>query len=201
MGCKFCKCCCCKKPKAVSVLTVGLDNSGKTTMITRMRTPVGEDSEMDDIVPTPGFQVERYRKGKFSYTVYDMSGMSKYRKLVCMAACNEKRILCVLSYLAILFFAWQWHVYYKEVKAVLYVIDCADTDRLDEARQQLLELLNHEDIRDRAGLPVLVMANKMDLPTAIGQFHAAGIMYASSPRCHFVFCRCGEHGRNVEIIG
>ena len=54
----------------------------------------------------------------------------------------------------------------------VYVIDSADTVRLEEVSKELSELINEED--KLAGVPVLVLANKQDLLSA---------MTASDVRC------------------
>jgi len=59
-----------------TVLVVGLDNSGKTTIVNCLR----PDRE-EDIAPTIGWSVSRFTIGKTKLTVMDMSGQSKYREL------------------------------------------------------------------------------------------------------------------------
>jgi len=41
------------------------------------------------------------------------------------------------------------------------VVDCADRDRIDEARQELHRIINDREMREAI---VLVFANKQDLP-------------------------------------
>lgn len=45
------------KKKEASILCVGLDNSGKTTIINRLKPP---DTQHQDIVPTVGFNVDKF---------------------------------------------------------------------------------------------------------------------------------------------
>ena len=54
--------------------------------------------------------------------------------------------------------------YYAEAQALLYVVDAADLERMDESREVLQQLLIHPDL---AGIPVLVFANKQDAPGAV----------------------------------
>jgi len=44
------------------------------------------------------------------------------------------------------------------------VVDSADPSRVEEARAVLQQLLSHPDL---AGIPVLLLANKQDAPTAL----------------------------------
>lgn len=52
------------KKREASVLVIGLDNSGKSTMLNHFKT---EDQKTTDIVPTVGFNVEKF-KGKIRST-------------------------------------------------------------------------------------------------------------------------------------
>lgn len=56
-----------------------------------------------------------------------------------------------------------WKTYLSEVHAVIYVVDAADKERFDESRKALEEVLVQAHLHDK---PVLVFANKQDLPTA-----------------------------------
>ena len=50
-----------------------------------------------------------------------------------------------------------WRCYYQDTSAVVYVIDSADQEGLDVARQELELMLQEEELR---GAPVLILANK-----------------------------------------
>jgi signal recognition particle receptor subunit beta len=47
---------------------------------------------------------------------------------------------------------------------VIFVVDSADKDRVEVARQELELMLQEEELK---GVPVLVLANKQDLPNAL----------------------------------
>ncbi len=49
---------------------------------------------------------------------------------------------------------------------MVYVIDSADKDRLEVAKQELELMLQEEELR---GAPVLILANKQDLPNAMNE--------------------------------
>jgi len=49
---------------------------------------------------------------------------------------------------------------------VVYVIDSTDKDRLEIAKQELELMLQEEELR---GVPVLILANKQDLPNAMNE--------------------------------
>eukprot|EP00063_Salmo_salar_P054592 XP_014029427.1 PREDICTED: ADP-ribosylation factor-like protein 6 isoform X4 [Salmo salar] len=141
------------KKKEVNVLCLGLDNSGKTTIINQLKPsnqslfgPLSDDwkhvsqTQTQDIVPTIGFNIEKFKSSSLSFTVFDMSGQSRYRNL--------------------------WEHYYKESHAIIFVIDSGDKLRMVVAKEELDTLLNHQDICSRR-LPVLFFANKSDLREAM----------------------------------
>ncbi|CAI2381137.1 unnamed protein product [Moneuplotes crassus] len=54
------------------VLLLGLDNSGKTTLLYRIK-----NDEFSDSVPTIGLNIEEVEKENFRMTLWDVSGKSK----------------------------------------------------------------------------------------------------------------------------
>jgi ADP-ribosylation factor-like protein 6 len=86
--------------KKVKVLCVGLDNSGKSTVINRLKTRKAGDVEL---APTVGFATEDFTKGGLQLSVYDMSGQGRYRNL--------------------------WETFYKNLNAIIFVIDATDKVR------------------------------------------------------------------------
>lgn len=122
-----------------SVLVIGLDNSGKTTLIQHLKAS-SAGSASQEVTPTVGFQVEEFSKGKINFTVYDMSGQGRYRSL--------------------------WEAYYADVQAIIFVLDSTDKVRMCVAKDELATLLEHKDIH--ASLcPMLFFANKSDVPGAL----------------------------------
>jgi ADP-ribosylation factor-like protein 6 len=53
------------------IVIVGLDNSGKSTMINFLKPKKYQESEL---AATVGFKVETFTKAKINFTVFDMSG-------------------------------------------------------------------------------------------------------------------------------
>jgi ADP-ribosylation factor protein 1 len=89
-------------------------------------------------IPTLGFNVETVEYKNTSYTMWDVGGCDKIRPL--------------------------WRHYYQNTKAVIFVVDSNDRDRVDTASEELNRLLNEHEIRDAV---LLVFANKQDLPNAM----------------------------------
>ena len=64
---------------------------------------------------------------------------------------------------------------------MIFVVDCADRDRIDEARQELHRIINDREMREAI---ILIFANKQDLPegTFISLFFLEqNINYAELP--------------------
>lgn len=119
------------------VIVIGLDNSGKTTLIHHLKPKKARTLE---VTPTVGFAVEEFSLKNVSFTVYDMSGQGRYRSL--------------------------WEHYYADVQAIIYVLDSTDKIRMCVAKEELDILLGHENIRQNR-IPILFFANKMDIPGAL----------------------------------
>jgi len=57
-----------------------------------------------------------------------------------------------------------WRHYYQNTDALVYVVDAADTERVEEAAEEMKRVLDDDLMRDVA---ILVYANKQDLPNAL----------------------------------
>ena len=54
-----------------------------------------------------------------------------------------------------------WRHYYPGTQLLLFVVDAQDAGRLDAARDELATVLREAELRT---VPLIVMANKQDLP-------------------------------------
>mmetsp|Transcript_31177 Transcript_31177/g.53329 ORF Transcript_31177/g.53329 Transcript_31177/m.53329 type:complete len:147 (+) Transcript_31177:1-441(+) len=57
-----------------------------------------------------------------------------------------------------------WRRYYQNATHIIFVVDSNDRDRIQEAKNELFIMLQEEELRD---IPILVFANKQDLPNAM----------------------------------
>ena len=73
-------------------------------------------------VPTLGFNVETVAYKNIEFMVWDMGGQDKIRQL--------------------------WSHYYEGTQALIFVVDSADAERMDEARQELHKLMEQEELKD-----------------------------------------------------
>merc|ERR1711988_1305342 len=115
------------------ILMVGLDAAGKTTLLYKFRL-----GEVVTTIPTIGFNVETVEYKNINFTVWDIGGQDKIRKL--------------------------WRYYYQGTQGLIFVLDSNDRDRIEDAREELAKMLMEEEMRDAV---LLVFANKQDLPNAM----------------------------------
>merc|ERR1712159_374717 len=115
------------------IVMVGLDAAGKTTVLYKLKL-----GEVVTTIPTIGFNVETVEYKNIRFTVWDIGGQDKIRKL--------------------------WRHYYQGTEGLIFVIDSNDRDRIEDAREELMKLLLDDEMRDAV---VLVLANKQDLPNAM----------------------------------
>merc|ERR1712190_508223 len=57
-----------------------------------------------------------------------------------------------------------WRHYYQGTQGLIFVVDSNDRDRAEDAREELMKMLNEDETRDAV---LLVFANKQDLPNAM----------------------------------
>lgn len=117
----------------VRVLMVGLDAAGKTTILYKMKL-----GEVVQTTPTIGFNVETVEYRNLKFSVWDVGGQDKIRKL--------------------------WRFYYENAKGIIFVVDSNDGSRMPNAKAELETLLNEPQLKDAV---LLVFANKQDLPEAL----------------------------------
>ena len=144
------------------ILMLGLDAAGKTTILYKLK--LGQSV---NTIPTVGFNVETvtYKNVKFNVWVSAKETLSW--GLLSMSK-HERRIWNLFVNV----FVFQdvggqdkirplWRHYYTGTQGLIFVVDCADRDRIDEARQELHRIINDREMRDAI---ILIFANKQDLP-------------------------------------
>lgn len=122
------------------VLILGIDKAGKTTLLEKLKTLYSDVEGLppDRIVPTVGLNIGRVEAHKSKLIFWDLGGQLGLRVI--------------------------WEKYYEEAHAVVYVVDCASRARFEDAKSALDKVIRHPDLQ---GAPVLVLANKQDLPDAV----------------------------------
>merc|ERR1719449_157460 len=121
------------RKKEMRMLMVGLDAAGKTTILYKLKL-----GEIVTTIPTIGFNVETVEYKNINFTVWDVGGQDKIRKLC--------------------------RYYYQNTQGLIFVIDSNDRDRIEDAREELTRMLHEDEMREAV---LLVLANKQDLPNAM----------------------------------
>ncbi|KAG5375179.1 hypothetical protein IGI04_039775 [Brassica rapa subsp. trilocularis] len=146
------------------VLILGIDKAGKTTFLEKLKTiySISEGLPHDRIVPTVGLNIGRIEVANAKIVFWDLGGQPGLRSI--------------------------WEKYYEEAHALIYLIDAACPSRFEDSKSALGEFctfkltsnsnyeanvkfafppekaLRHEDLQ---GAPLLILANKQDLPNAV----------------------------------
>merc|ERR1712216_663065 len=119
--------------RAMKMVMVGLDAAGKTTVLYNLKL-----GEVVTTMPTIGFNVETVEYKSVSFTVWDIGGQDKIRKL--------------------------WRYYYHGTDGAIFIIDSSDRDRIEDAREELFKMLDDHEMQNVA---LLIFSNKQDLPGAM----------------------------------
>ncbi|XP_053416977.1 ADP-ribosylation factor-like protein 2 isoform X3 [Nycticebus coucang] len=96
----------------------------------------GED--IDTISPTLGFNIKTLEHRGFKLNIWDVGGQKSLR-----------------SY---------WRNYFESTDGLIWVVDSADRQRMEDCQRELQSLLVEERL---AGATLLIFANKQDLPGAL----------------------------------
>ncbi len=65
-----------------SICVIGLDNGGKSTLVSYLKAPLKHKDVGMQMVPTLGFKTESFMRGnRVTYTAFDMSGQDRYREV------------------------------------------------------------------------------------------------------------------------
>merc|ERR1712070_963212 len=103
--------------KDMRILMVGLDAAGKTTILYKLKL-----GEVITTIPTVGFNVEEVQYKNINFTVWDVGGQDKIRRL--------------------------WRYYYQNTQGVIFVVDSNDRDRIEDAKDELTQILGEDEMRD-----------------------------------------------------
>uniref|UniRef100_A0A8R1EBG5 ADP-ribosylation factor-like protein 6 n=1 Tax=Caenorhabditis japonica TaxID=281687 RepID=A0A8R1EBG5_CAEJA len=106
--------------KDVNIVVVGLDNSGKTTVLNQLKPP---ETRSQQIVPTVGHVVTNFTTQNLSFHAFDMAGQMKYRST--------------------------WESYFHTSQGVIFVLDSSDRVRIELLKDELWMVLDHKDVHAR----------------------------------------------------
>ncbi|GFZ42703.1 hypothetical protein JCM24511_00420 [Saitozyma sp. JCM 24511] len=123
-----------------SVVIIGLDNAGKTTMLEKIKTMYNPTPGMppEKIGPTVGQNIGKISLPSTTLHFFDLGGQRDIRSI--------------------------WPKYYDECHAVVFVLDACDQARLSETWEVFDEVVNSPRLLN---LPLLLLANKQDIPGSL----------------------------------
>jgi ADP-ribosylation factor protein 1 len=129
------------KPLKKTIL-LGLDASGKTTMLYRLK---HRKDEIVTTIPTIGFNVETVTINRaVDCKCWDVGGCDKLYAL--------------------------WRYYLDDIDFLMFMFDSNDIERSDAAAEELHRTLQQPQLKERCNtgkpIPILIFANKQDLPNA-----------------------------------
>ncbi|KAL4660470.1 ADP-ribosylation factor-like protein 4D [Arapaima gigas] len=124
--------------QSLHVVVVGLDSAGKTSLLYRLKL-----REFVKTIPTKGFNTEKIKVAvgssrAITFQVWDVGGQEKLRPL--------------------------WKSYTRRTDGMVFVVDSTEVERMEEAKVELHKISRTSE---NQGVPVLILANKQDLPGAM----------------------------------
>ncbi|XP_014246398.1 ADP-ribosylation factor-related protein 1 [Cimex lectularius] len=124
------------------VLILGLDNAGKTTYLEAAKTKITKNYKgmnPSKITTTVGLNIGKIDIGGIRLNFWDLGGQEELQSL--------------------------WDKYYAESHAIIYIVDSNDRERINESRETFEKMISCENL---IGVPLLVLANKQDIPDCMG---------------------------------
>lgn len=133
------------------VLVLGLDGAGATTILYQLVL-----RKRLETIPTLGVNHEIISHDAMELECWDIGGLDKMRPL--------------------------WSQYSRDSDAVIFVVDAADMTRLKLAAEELAALYTTTSRRNsiQSDHPLLILANKQDLPNAVSPEVVHDVLNVSS---------------------
>ena len=123
-----------QQEKEIKLAVVGLDGSGKTTIISKL-----VDSTFDSqTAPTIGIDTKEIQIRNINVKIFDLAGQESMRNV--------------------------WKYYFSSTEGVIFVVDASNKDRLADVKEEIWGIFNDNQAKQ---IPMLVYANKQDLPGAL----------------------------------
>ena len=90
-----------------------------------------------------------------------------------------------------------WRTYAKGAEGIIFVLDSADHDTLEEAKMELVQICKSTDMNT---LPILILANKQDLPNAF-TLSQLNYYFLNGSGTDSALDNCHLNKQQVKIVG
>ncbi len=121
--------------RGIPLVVIGLPQAGKTSLVRRIKT-----GEFLETKPTLGMQFETVEVGDARFDLFDLGGHISYRQTI-------------------------WETYTKLAYGVIFIIDSADPDQFDLAKEEFWKSINLKESADE--FTILFLCNKSDLEESV----------------------------------
>ncbi|KAH7324551.1 ADP-ribosylation factor-like protein [Stachybotrys elegans] len=112
-----------------------------------------------DSIPTVGFNMKRVQRGHVTLKCWDIGGQPRFRSM--------------------------WERYCRGVNVIVFIVDIADRPLIPQAKDELHSLMDQPSL---AGIPLLVLGNKSDLPEKLSVDELIEELDLKSIRAREVVC-------------
>lgn len=123
-------------------------------------------------IPTIGFNIETVKEKNLTLQVWDLGGQQSVRPY--------------------------WRCYYATTKAIIYVIDSSDKERIELSVEELKQMLEEEELQDAV---LLVLANKNDVEGALSSAQISELLQltALKDRDWQIYSTCATQNKGIEF--
>jgi GTP-binding protein SAR1 len=126
------------------------------------------NNQIDAFVPTQKPTTEQFTLGTVQFTTHDLGGHEIARRI--------------------------WREYGAGAQGIIFLVDAADPDRLGEALVELNGLREDEFL---TGVPIVVLANKIDLVYSLSETVLRQRLFLTEQHCH---AEREQRGRPINLF-
>ena len=156
------------------ILILGLEKAGKTTFLEQTRVEYCKGYTgipLDKITPTVGLNCEKITVRRYRYLLWDLGGQEELQAL--------------------------WESYIPECHALVWLVDASDRESIAPSRVALQKVLERPQL---SSLPLLILANKQDLPGAAPASEVAGQLLQNLPKLTGIHAALGISAISADGI-